>query len=96
MLTDIVAAPIIFLYPFSNLPVRVGNLAPLISTDNLILQYLTTPIFLVTELLFLITALYILFTKLRSNKQIFKYSSLTLAILSIIAFAGTTFFLLVL
>jgi hypothetical protein len=95
MVTDTIAAPMMLLYPFSKQETIILSLDPLFHTENLILQYFSTPLILSIELFFILSALYILLAKLRGNHLIFKYTSLTFAILSIIALGGTIFFLLI-
>lgn len=95
MVTDTFASSIMVLYPFSRIEIVTLKLNPILQEDKLILQFLSTPLLLGIEIFFLVSALFILFLKLKRDKKIFAYSSLTLALLSIMSFGGTLFFLLI-
>lgn len=96
MITDSFAGQMRLLYPLSNKGFTLFNISSLIHTSNIIIGYFTTPVFSFIELSFTSSALFILFQRLRNNKTIFAYTSLTLLISSIIAITATILFIILL
>ena len=96
ILTDSIAGTMMFFYPFSDTIYRYTNVNSIFNVDNNILEYLTTPKLLLIELAFIVPVLYILFKKLKKDPVIFKWTSITFAIFSIMVFTGVIFFIIVL
>ncbi len=89
ILTDSLADDMQLFYPFLNNTYRIFYASPLINTNNSIINYFTTPIYLIIEIIFILSALFITFFKLRSNKIVYKYTSISLIIIGIIALIST-------
>lgn len=96
MITDSFAGQIRFFFPLSKKGFTLFTISSLIRTPNIILAYFATPLFSLIELSSISSALFILFHRLKNNKMIFTYTSLTLLISSIIAITATILLIILL
>jgi hypothetical protein len=94
ILFDAIGSNMQLLYPFSNKNFTLLGTNPIINSNNIILQYIFTPVLSLIEIILVIISLYIVLFKFRNQKFLFKYTSLTLMIISIISILTTVIFVI--
>jgi membrane-bound metal-dependent hydrolase YbcI (DUF457 family) len=90
ILLDAFGSKMAFFYPFSKKTYSFFSISPLITTNNIVLQFMTTPICIALEILLLTSAVIILLKFKREDRLIYKFASITFGVVSIIALIATT------